>query len=308
MTAGRPAAGAGTDGAAPQPADGGADFARVGIVGCGLMGSGIAEVCAKAGLDVRVAVTGDASARRGRERIAASLDRALGKGRITEAERERVLGRITLTTAPEDLADRQLVIEAVREDEATKAELFTLLDKVVADPDAVLASNTSSLSVMRLARATNRPGKVLGTHFFSPVPVLPLVEITGSLLTEPAVTDRVTAFVTETLGKQVVHAPDRAGFVVNALLVPYIVSAVRMAESGFAEPEVIDRGMRAGCAHPMGPLELADMIGLDVVLSVAEALHAEFREPHLAPPPLLRRMVEGNLLGRKTGRGFYPYG
>ncbi|MDT0343201.1 3-hydroxybutyryl-CoA dehydrogenase [Streptomyces litchfieldiae] len=281
---------------------------RVGIVGCGLMGSGIAEVCAKAGLDVRVAVTGEASAKRGRERIAASLGKALRRGKVTEAERDAALARISFTTDLEGLADRQLVIESIREDEAAKADLFGVLDKVLKDPEAILASNTSSIPVMRLARATNRPGQVLGAHFFSPVPILPLVEITGSLLTDAAVTARMEAFVMGTLGKEVVRSPDRAGFVVNALLVPYVISAIRMAESGFAEPAVIDRGMRSGCSHPMGPLELADMIGLDIILSVAEALYAEFREPHLAPPPLLVRMVEGNLLGRKTGQGFYAYG
>ncbi|MGP4052528.1 3-hydroxybutyryl-CoA dehydrogenase [Streptomyces sp. 2A115] len=283
------------------------DIQRVGIVGCGLMGSGIAEVCAKAGLNVTVAVSRPTSIAPGRQRIETSLGRAVAKGRLTEAERDAALGRISMTCHLDELADRQFVIEAIHEDEAAKVGLFAALDRIVEAPDAILASNTSSLPIMRLARSTSRAGRVVGVHFFSPVPVLPLVELTSSLQTDEDVSDRAERFVTDVLGKQVIRTPDRAGFVVNALLIPYLVSAVRMVESGSASAEVIDQGMRLGCSHPMGPLQLADLIGLDVVASIADSLYDEFKEPLYAPPSLLIRMVEGNMLGRKTGQGFYTY-
>ncbi|MEU9352586.1 3-hydroxybutyryl-CoA dehydrogenase [Streptomyces griseoloalbus] len=280
---------------------------RVGIVGCGLMGSGIAEVCARAGLDVTVAVSRPESVEPGLNRIRNSLGKAVAKGKLTEAERDAALGRIELVPDLKAMADRQFVVESIREDEAAKVELFAALDAIVEDPDAILATNTSSLPVMRLARSTSRPGRVIGVHFFSPVPMLPLVELTSSLLTEEPVADRAERFVSEVLGKEVIRTADRAGFVVNALLFPYLVSAIRMAESGFATAEVIDRGMRLGCSHPLGPLQLCDLIGLDVVASIAESLYDEYKEPLYAPPSLLVRMVEGGLLGRKTGRGFYTY-
>lgn len=280
---------------------------RVGIVGCGLMGSGIAEVCALAGLDVTVAVSRPESVEPGHKRIRDSLGKAVAKGRLTHAERDAALGRIELVPDLEAMADRQFVIESIHEDEAAKVELFAALDTIVKDPDAILATNTSSLPVMRLARSTSRPGRVIGVHFFSPVPMLPLVELTSSLLTEEPVADRAERFVSEVLGKEVIRTADRAGFVVNSLLFPYLVSAIRMAESGFATAEVIDRGMRLGCSHPLGPLQLCDLIGLDVVASIAGSLYEEYKEPLYAPPSLLIRMVEGGLLGRKTGRGFYTY-
>ncbi|MEV8402305.1 3-hydroxybutyryl-CoA dehydrogenase [Streptomyces niveus] len=292
--------------AAERPADD-TEISRVGVVGCGLMGSGIAEMCAKSGVDVLVAVSSDRSAAAGVRRIETSLDRALAKGKIGEAERAAVLGHITLTTDLRDLADRQLVLEAITEDEPAKLALFARLDTIVEDPLAVLTTNTSSLPVMRVAGATARPEQVIGTHFFNPVTVMPLVELTGCLLTSARTYDRVETFVTKMLGKEVVRSPDRAGFVVNALLVPYLFSAMRMAESGFATPEDIDRGMTLGCAHPMGPLRLADMIGLDTLAAVADGLYAEFKDPLCAAPPLLSRMVEGGLLGKKSGRGFYSY-
>ncbi|MFJ5772718.1 3-hydroxybutyryl-CoA dehydrogenase [Streptomyces sp. NPDC093094] len=280
---------------------------RVGVVGCGLMGSGIAETCARSGADVLVAVSSARSAEAGARRIETSLDRAVAKGRMPEAERAFVRGRITFTTDLADLADRQIVLEAVVEDERAKTELFARLDRIVEDPRAVLATNTSSLPVMRMAAATGRPEHVIGTHFFNPVTAMPLVELTGCVRTAPETFERTEAFVTKMMGKEVVRSPDRAGFVVNALLVPYLMSAVRMAESGFATAEDIDRGMTLGCAHPMGPLRLADMIGLDTLARVADGLYAEFREPLYAAPPLLLRMVEGGLLGKKSGRGFYRY-
>lgn len=280
---------------------------RVGIVGCGTMGAGIVELCARAGHDVRVRVGSEASQRAGRRRITRSLDRSLAKGRIGEAERDAALGRISFTTDLGDLADRQLVIESIREDEQAKLEVFAALDRVLEDEHAILATNTSSLSVARLARATERAGQVIGIHFFNPVPVLPLVELVESVLTDTATGDRAEAFAAGTLGKTVIRSPDRAGFLVNALLFPYLLSAIRMVDSGLATAEVVDKGMELGCSHPMGPLRLADLIGLDTTVSIAEAMYEETKEPLYAPPPLLRRMVECGLLGKKSGQGFYTY-
>nr|BAV55997.1 3-hydroxybutyryl-CoA dehydrogenase [Actinomadura fulva subsp. indica] len=280
---------------------------KVGVVGCGVMGSGIAEACARAGLDVLVAVSTEASLAPARRRLVAWLDRGLRKATITEAERDTALARVSFVTDLSELADRQIVFESVPESESIKLEVLGALDKILDDQDAILASNTSSIPIIRLARATSRPGQVIGVHFFNPVPALPLVELIGSLLTADETYVRAESFVAETLGKQVIRSPDRAGFVVNALLIPFLLSAVRMVESGFAPADVIDKGMVLGCSHPMGPLKLADLIGLDTVASIAEALYEEFKEPLYTPPPLLLRMVEGGLLGKKTGRGFYDY-
>jgi len=199
------------------------------------------------------------------------------------------------------------VVEAIVEDEASKVELFAKLDRIVTSLDALLASNTSSIPIMKLAVATSRPTHVLGIHFFNPVPVLSLVELVPSLLTAPEVTATARTFVEHTLGKHTIDCQDRAGFVVNSLLIPFVLSAIRMVESGFATPQDIDEGLVRGCAHPQGPLALADLIGLDTIKSVAESLYEEFKEPLYAPPPLLARMVDAHLLGRKTGRGFYTY-
>ena len=280
---------------------------RVGVVGCGLMGSGIAEVCARAGLDVVVREVDAGAAELGLHRITNSLDRAVRANKLNDAGRDAALGRVRLTTDLADLADRQLVVEAVVEDEALKTEVFTLLDKVVTDEAAILASNTSSIPVMKLGMATGRPEHVIGIHFFNPVPVLRLVELVSSLLTSTETTDRAATFATDVLGKHVIKSQDRAGFIVNALLIPYLLSAIRMLESGFASAEDIDTGMVEGCNHPMGPLRLSDLIGLDTTMAVAESLYAEFKEPLFAAPPLLSRMVEAGLLGRKAGRGFYDY-
>ncbi|WP_084469877.1 3-hydroxybutyryl-CoA dehydrogenase [Amycolatopsis benzoatilytica] len=277
----------------------------VGVVGCGQMGAGIAEVCARAGLDVVAVESSRAAADAGRARLEASLGRAERKGKIESAA--AVLERIRITEELDDLADRTLVIEAIVENEAVKAELFGKLDKIVAAPGAVLASNTSSIPIMKLGTATARPAKVLGIHFFNPVPVLPLVELVPSLLTSDETTVRARKFAEETLGKHAILCQDRAGFVVNALLIPFILAAVRMLESGFATKEAIDEGLVRGAAHPQGPLALADLIGLDTTKAVAESLYEEFKEPLYAPPPLLARMVDAGLLGRKTGRGFYTY-
>ncbi|MEU3275365.1 3-hydroxybutyryl-CoA dehydrogenase [Saccharomonospora sp. NPDC006951] len=283
------------------------EIARVAIVGAGQMGAGIAEVCARAGLDVLVCEQDAPSADAGRARILASLDKAVHAGKLDRARAEQTSWRLRFTTDLGDLADRQLVIEAVAEDEQVKTELFAVLDKVVEDPNAILASNTSSIPIMRLAMATGRAGQVVGLHFFNPVPVLPLVEVVGSLLAAPAAVDRAQRFAKEVLGKTTIRAADRAGFVVNALLVPYLLSAIRMVESGFASAADIDRGMELGTAHPMGPLRLTDLIGLDTVAAIAESLYGEFKEALYAPPPLLLRMVDAGLLGKKTGRGFYVH-
>jgi 3-hydroxybutyryl-CoA dehydrogenase len=280
---------------------------RVGVVGCGLMGSGIAEVCARAGLDVMVREANEAAAEAGRARLVKSLDRGLTAGKLTEEQRDAAVGRLAFTTDMDELADRELVVEAVMEDEAMKVDIFRQLDAVVTADDAILASNTSSIPIMKLGTATGRPEQVIGIHFFNPVPVLKLVELVTSLMTSPETSERSDAFATDVLGKHVIRSQDRAGFVVNALLIPYLLSAIRMMESGFASKEDIDTGMVEGCSHPMGPLRLTDLIGLDTTLAVAESLYEEFKEPLYAPPPLLSRMVDAGLLGRKTGRGFYDY-
>ena len=283
------------------------DIERVGVVGCGLMGSGIAEVCARAGLDVVIREATPEAAEAGLARITGSLERATRGGKLTDADRDATLARMRITTDYGELADRQLVVEAVVESEELKAEVFGLLDKVVEAKDAVLASNTSSIPIMKLGMATRRPEAVVGIHFFNPVPVLKLVEVVTSLLTAPETTERAETFASEQLDKRVIRSQDRAGFIVNALLIPYLLSAIRMLESGFATAEDIDTGMVEGCAHPMGPLHLADLIGLDTTMAVADSLYAEFKEPLYASPPLLSRMVEAGLLGRKAGRGFYDY-
>ncbi|ODU04355.1 MAG: 3-hydroxybutyryl-CoA dehydrogenase [Pseudonocardia sp. SCN 72-86] len=283
------------------------EIERVGVVGAGLMGAGIAEVCARSGCDVLVVEQNRDAVELGSRRLLGSLDRAVRSGKLTTAEREQAAWRLRWSTDLGDLADRQLVVEAVGEDEQLKTDVVGTVCKVLTDRDAVIASNTSSIPIMKLATATDRPGNVVGLHFFNPVPVMPLVEVVGSLTTSPRTRDRVESFVTRRLGKQTIRATDRAGFVVNALLVPYLLAAVRMVESGTATAADVDAGMRLGCAHPMGPLELCDLIGLDTVTAIAESMYAEYHEPLYAPPPLLRRMVEAGLYGRKTGRGFHPY-
>jgi 3-hydroxybutyryl-CoA dehydrogenase len=271
------------------------------------MGSGIAEVTARAGLDVVVVEADEAAAKAGRTRIETSLATAVDRGKLDGADRDAALDRIRVGDDLEQLADRDFVVEAVLEDEAAKVAVFDRLDRVVEAPDAVLASNTSSIPIMKLAMATRRPEAVIGLHFFNPVPVLKLVELVPSLLTADATLATTETFAADVLGKRVIRSQDRAGFVVNALLIPYLLSAIRMLESGFATADDIDAGMVEGCAHPMGPLHLTDLIGLDTTIAVAESLYEEFKEPLFAPPPLLSRMVDAGLLGRKTGRGFYEY-
>jgi 3-hydroxybutyryl-CoA dehydrogenase len=283
------------------------EITRVGVVGCGLMGSGIAEVCARAGRDVAVLELDKRSLDSGQARFASSLQRAVHDGKLTQEDADAAAGRLTFSIDPEVLADRQLVIEAVIESEAEKVAVFGMIDKVVRSPDAILASNTSSIPIMKLGSSTGRPTSVVGMHFFQPAQVLDLVEVIPSLLTDDATVDAADRFVTEVLGKRVVRAKDRAGFVVNALLVPYLLSAIRMVESGFATVADIDTAMMKGCAHPMGPLTVCDLVGLDTVMHVANSLYEEFKEQLYAAPPLLARMVEAGQLGRKSGRGFYDY-
>lgn len=278
----------------------------VGVIGGGTMGAGIAEVAARSGSTVVVLETSQAAADAAVARLDKSFARAVKSGRIEADAAEKARAAITLTLDIEDFADRDLVVEAAPEIESLKLDLFGKLDAIV-KPEGILATNTSSIPVIKMANATKRPGQVVGVHFFNPVPVLPLVEIVVSLVTSEETVATVTDYAANTLGKKTIRSGDRAGFIVNALLIPYLTSAIRMFESGFASAEDIDDGMVNGCAHPMGPLKLTDTVGLDVTLAVAESLYAEFAEPHFAPPPLLRRKVEAGQLGRKTGQGFYTY-
>jgi 3-hydroxybutyryl-CoA dehydrogenase len=279
---------------------------RIGVVGGGIMGAGIAEVCARAGAAVAVVEVDQGGADRCHALISRSVQRAVRGSRYTEAEAETVLGSIAVVTDLEALSTVELVIEAAPEIEDLKLDLFRRLD-AVASSGAVLASNTSSIPLVKMASVTTRPEQVVGVHFFNPAPVLPLVEIVASLLTSDETLLAVTEFAEKQLGKTTIRSKDRAGFVVNALLIPYILSAIRMLESGFASAEDIDAGMVQGCAHPQGPLALADLIGLDTTAAVAQSMYQEFKEPLYAPPPLLLRMVDAGLLGRKTSRGFFPY-
>ena len=271
------------------------------------MGSGIAEIAARAGAHVVVVERDRAALESGRTRIEKSLTRAVASGKVPEGEAEGARDHLNFSLDYGDLGDREIVVEAVAENESIKIDVFRTLDAVVADPLAILATNTSSIPIIKLAMATKRPEQVIGMHFFNPVPVLKLVELISSLLTSPDTAERSRAYCTEHLSKRVITSPDRAGFVVNALLIPYLLSAIRMLESGFASAEDIDVGMMVGCAHPMGPLALTDLIGLDTTMAVAESLYEEFKEPHLAPPPLLSRMTQAGLMGRKSGQGFFSY-
>ncbi|HTY28268.1 MAG TPA: 3-hydroxybutyryl-CoA dehydrogenase, partial [Mycobacterium sp.] len=248
------------------------------------MGSGIIEVAAKAGANVVVFEPTDELLNAGRARITGSLDRAASKGKLSEADRDATLARLTFTTDLADMADRQLVIEAVVEDETVKGKIFAELDRIVTDPDAVLASNTSSIPIMKIAAATKNPSRVIGLHFFNPVPVLPLVELVNTLVTSEEAIARVEQFAGEVLGKKVVRCGDRSGFIVNALLVPYLLAAIRMAEAGVATVEDIDTAVVAGLSHPMGPLRLSDLIGLDTMKLIADSMYDEYKDPHYAPP------------------------
>ena len=281
------------------------DISRVAVVGAGFMGSGIAESCAAAGVDVTVFEPEQAPLERSRGRLKASTDRAVSRGKMTVEQAEVLAGRIAYTTSLDDLDGVDGVMEAVVEDPRIKGKLFADLDQRL--PDArFLASNTSSIPIAEIASWTQRPERVLGLHFFSPVPVMKLVEVVVALDTDPGTVEVAQTFATE-IGKQPIQTKDRSGFIVNMLLVPYLMAAVRMYEDGFASREDIDEGMRQGCGHPMGPLTLCDFIGLDVLYAVCDSLYEEFKRPEYAPPPLLKRMVVSGHHGRKAGRGFYEY-
>jgi 3-hydroxybutyryl-CoA dehydrogenase len=278
---------------------------RLGVVGCGVMGAGIAEIGAKGGCDVIVVDAFPEALESAQKRMAASLAKAEEKGKLAEPA-DAILARIRWTTDIAELADREFVTEAIRETLEDKVALIQQLDAVLAS-DAIIATNTSSIPVAQIAAASEHPERVLGTHYFNPVPVMPLVEVVSAIQTDPAVADATHAFCADVLGKKVIRAKDRSGFVVNALLVPYLLDAIRSLENAVASKEDIDEGMVGGCGMPMGPLRLCDMIGLDTMLLVAQSMYAEHLELRFAPPALLKRHVEAGMLGRKSGRGFYDY-
>ena len=281
------------------------DVRKVGVVGCGVMGAGIVEVCARAGLDVRYVEANPDLVERGRSRIEASILRAVERGKLDEQRGAEELTRIAGSTTIDDLADRDLVIEAATEHQETKREVFRRLDEVTR-PEVVLASNTSSIPIVELAAVTGRPAQVVGMHFFNPVPMMGLIEVVRAITTSDETVGFSRGFGA-VLGKTTVLSKDRAGFIVNMLLIPYLNGAVRMLDEGFATREDIDTAVSLGLAHPMGPLRLLDLIGLDTALFVATVLFEEFKEPLFAPPPLLKRMVTAGRLGRKSGAGFYDY-
>ncbi|MGA8850564.1 MAG: 3-hydroxybutyryl-CoA dehydrogenase [Aeromicrobium sp.] len=280
---------------------------QVGVIGGGLMGSGIIEVTARAGLDVIGIEINAEAATAAAERIEGSLRRAESRGKIESAEVTAVLSRIRFETDLDALADRDLVVEAASEDEQVKLDLFGRVGQILTNKDAILASNTSSIPIVKLGAVSGRASNVMGVHFFNPAPVMQLVELIPSLTTSTDTLDRMRTWVEEALGKKPIDATDRAGFVVNSLLVPYLLSAIRMYEAGYASAADIDRGMVLGCGHPMGPLALSDLIGLDTLKAIGESMYEEFKEPLYSPPPLLDRMVDAGLMGKKSGHGFYPY-
>ncbi|MDQ6767336.1 MAG: 3-hydroxybutyryl-CoA dehydrogenase [Candidatus Eremiobacteraeota bacterium] len=281
------------------------DIKRVAVCGCGLMGSGIAQVCAMAGFDVVVFEADKSALERGMAGIRKSLDKFVEKGTTSSADRDGTLQRIKTTTAIEDLKASDLVIEAIVENMPAKKELFKQLDVLLA-PHAIICSNTSSLCVIEMAAVTKRPKQVAGLHFFNPVPLMKLVEVVKTIVTSQQTIDTLFALAVK-LGKKPVLAQDTPGFIVNRLLVPYLLYAIRMYESGLASKEDIDEGMKLGCGHPMGPLTLLDFVGLDTTYYIAEIMFDEFKDPLMAPPPLLKRMVLAGHYGRKSGKGFYDY-
>jgi 3-hydroxybutyryl-CoA dehydrogenase len=281
------------------------DIKKIGVIGCGIMGSGIVEVCARAGAAVTYLEVDDEQVERGRARIEKSLSRGVERGKLSEDGRVGAMTAIHGTTDYEDVADADLVIEAATEHLQTKLEIFRVLDGITR-PDIVLATNTSSLPIVQMGTQTKRPDKVVGMHFFNPPPVMKLLELVRAITTSDETMDFARG-MGERLGKTVVVAKDRAGFIVNYLLTYYLNSAIRMLEEEFATKEDIDTAVKLGLSHPMGPFELLDLIGLDTMMSVAEVLYDEFRDPDVAPPPMARRMVHAGFLGRKSGKGFYDY-
>ncbi len=278
---------------------------NVGVLGCGLMGSGIAQVSAQAGFPTTVVEASEELLQRGLAALRATLDGLVGRGKMEARIRDEVLGRIRGSARLEDLKDCDLVVEAITENQPLKNETFARLDRVC-PPHAILASNTSSCNVTAMAAATRRPGRVLGLHFFNPVPLMKLVEVVRTILTDEATVTAATEWV-RSLGKTPVQTRDSTAFIVNRLLVPYLLDAIRLYEQGLASLEDIDQAMKLGCGYPMGPFTLLDLVGLDTTMAVAEVMFEEFREPRYAPPPLLKRMVLAGRLGRKSGRGFYTY-
>jgi 3-hydroxybutyryl-CoA dehydrogenase len=281
------------------------EIRKVGVAGCGLMGSGIAEVAARADFDVLVREVDDSALEGGRERVRKSLARAVQKEKITEADRDDTLGRIRFTTEVADLADRDIVIEAVVEDLEAKNELFGTLDSLCPE-HTIFASNTSSLTITDMAAAVSRSDRVVGLHFFNPVPVMKLVEVVRTIVTSEDTFERAFAFA-RALGKEPITAKDNSGFVVNLLLVPYMLDSVRQLERGVASIEDIDKAMVLGCGYPMGPFTLCDFVGIDTTYRIAEIMFDEYREERYAPPPLLKRLVAMGRYGRKSGKGFYDY-
>jgi 3-hydroxybutyryl-CoA dehydrogenase len=282
------------------------DIRRVGVVGCGLMGSGIAEQAARSGFDVVVREINEQALDAGRERVAGSMKRGLQRGKISQEEHDAATARLAYTTQLAELADCDFIVEAATENMAIKKEVFRALGEI-AKPSAILASNTSSLSITEIASATTRPERVLGVHFFNPVPVMPLIEYVRGFLTSDETMQAARDFG-KALGKETVESKDRPGFIVNLLLIPFLLDAIRALESGVATKEDIDKGIQLGLNHPMGPFTLADFVGLDTALFIADAMYEEFKDPRYAAPPLLRRMVTAGYHGRKTGKGFYEYG
>lgn len=277
----------------------------VGVVGCGQMGGGIAQACVVSGYDTIVREADEALLKKGADAVAAQLEKAVSKGKLEASERDAALARLRRTVRLEDLAGCDLVIEAVVEDPAAKNELWRALD-ALCKPEAIFASNTSSLPIADMAAATGRPERFVGLHFFNPVPVMKLVEVVRTVATEPGVYEAAFAFA-RSLGKEPVACKDDSGFIVNLLLIPFLLDAVRALERGVASTADIDAAMRLGAGHPMGPLALCDFIGNDTMMRIAQVMHGEYQEPRYAPPPLLKRMVALGYLGRKAGRGFYDY-
>jgi 3-hydroxybutyryl-CoA dehydrogenase len=278
---------------------------NVGVIGCGLMGSGIVQVSAQAGFQVLFVEANDELVQRGLERLRETLEGLVAKGKLEARAKDETLARIAGTTRLDDLKSRDLVVEAMTENQSLKNETFAKLDRIC-PPHALLATNTSSCNVTALAAATKRPGQVLGLHFFNPVPLMKLVEVVRTILTDEGAVKVATDWV-RAVAKTPVQTKDSTAFIVNRLLVPYLLDAIRVYEGGLASLEDIDQAMKLGCGYPMGPFTLLDLVGLDTTMYVAEVMFEEFREPRYAPPPLLKRMVMAGQLGRKTGRGFYTY-
>lgn len=281
------------------------EIETVGVVGCGLMGSGIAETCARNGYTTIVRELNEDLVEKGRSRIKSSMDRGLSRGKMTQDEYDETWDNLSFTTELVDFTDCDLVVEAIVENMELKKDVFSQLDEIV-PPKALITSNTSSLSVTEMASVTERRPQVLGMHFFNPVPVMPLIELVRGLETSEDTLETARAFG-ESLGKDIVVAKDNPGFIVNLLLIPYLLDAIRWYEAGLATKEDIDKGIEKGLRHPMGPLTLLDFVGLDTTLFIADAMYDEFKDPRYAAPPLLRRMVTAGHLGKKSGKGFYDY-